>query len=207
LTEDAPEAFTAVGIPARVVNPNDRHGAEEGEFEPANLPVIGAIPRGFLVEDNQEEMDGCCVDVDRYIAFRMGSRACGRGHEGEDAKPTHRMAGLNTKEDIVRAYPELTYVPEFVYRGAARGVFVHKLVDGIIIGGPRCIGEYLKWACRAGLDVSVIRGLAEEVDPHPEWEGYINEATRCAAVVGGQSHRPGLLPVPSDSGVASFFSK
>ena len=34
---------------------------------------------------------------------------------GGDAEPTYRMAGLNTKEDIVRAYPELTYVPEFVY--------------------------------------------------------------------------------------------
>ena len=64
MTEGAPDAFTAVGIPARVVNLNDRHGAEEGEFKegefkPANLPFIGAIARVFLVEDNQEEMDGC----------------------------------------------------------------------------------------------------------------------------------------------------
>ena len=49
---------------------------------------------------------------------------------------------------------------------------MQKLVDGIIgPGGPWYAGEYLKWACRAGLDVSVIRGLAEEVDPHSEWEG------------------------------------
>ena len=60
-------------------------------------------------------------------------------------------------------------------------MFVQKLVDGIIgPGGPWYAGEYLKWACRAGLDVSVIRGLAEEVDPHSEWEGYIDEATRWA---------------------------
>jgi hypothetical protein len=60
-------------------------------------------------------------------------------------------------------------------------VFVQKFVDGIIgPGGPWYAGECLKWACRAGLDVSVIRGLAEEVDPHSEWEGYIDEATRWA---------------------------
>ena len=63
LTEGAPDAFTAVGIPARVVNLNDRHGA-------ANLPFIGAIARVFLVEDNQEEMDGCCVArTDRDISL------------------------------------------------------------------------------------------------------------------------------------------
>ena len=56
-----------MGIPARVVNLNDRHG----EFQPANLPFIGAIARVFLVEDNQEEMDGCCVArTDRDI-FRI----------------------------------------------------------------------------------------------------------------------------------------
>ena len=75
MTEGAPDAFTAVGIPARVVNLNDRHGAEEGEFKegefkPANLPFIGAIARVFLVEDNQEEMDGCCVArTDRDISL------------------------------------------------------------------------------------------------------------------------------------------
>ena len=65
-----------MGIPARVVNLNDRHGefAEgefaEGEFKKANLPFIGAIARVFLVEDNQEEMDGCCVArTDRDISL------------------------------------------------------------------------------------------------------------------------------------------
>ena len=93
MTEGAPDAFTAVGIPARVVNLNDRHGA-------ANLPFIGAIARVFLVEDNQEEMDGCCVArTDRDISLN-GLVATGWSPDissdseggGGDAEPTYRMA-------------------------------------------------------------------------------------------------------------------
>ena len=69
MTEGAPDAFTEVGIPARVVNLNDRHGAEQGEFKQGEFKP--AIARVFLVEDNQEEMDGCCVArTDRDI-FRI----------------------------------------------------------------------------------------------------------------------------------------
>lgn len=103
LTEGAPDAFTAVGIPARVVNLNDRHGAEKGEFKKAKLPFIGAIARVFLVEDNQEEMDGCCVArTDRDI-FRIewagGHRAPGPGARGDEAwagsKPTTNFIEIN----------------------------------------------------------------------------------------------------------------
>ena len=32
---------------------------------------------------------------------------------------------------------------------------------GKVLGDPKVVSEYLFWACRAGLDLPVIRGLAE----------------------------------------------
>ena len=77
---------------------------------------------------------------------------------------------LKTKEEIVRAFWELTYVPEDVYRTAVAGADVLRAVKA----GD--VGEDLEWACRAGLDLPVIRGLAEKCG-----EGGINVAAWCAA--------------------------
>ncbi len=63
---------------------------------------------------------------------------------------------LNTKEEIVRAFWELTYVPKMVYMTAVAGAQVLRLVKA----GD--VGKDLEWACRAGLDLPVIRGLAEK---------------------------------------------
>jgi hypothetical protein len=77
------------------------------------------------------------------------------------------MHTLNTKEEIVRAYWELTYVPRMVYMTAVAGAHVLWLVKVGYVGD-------LKWACRAGIDLSVIRGLAEkcrerDIDVAAQW--------------------------------------
>ena len=70
---------------------------------------------------------------------------------------------LNTKEEIVRAFWELTYVPQRVYETAVGGAHVLRLVKAGNVGeDPRVVGEYLLVASRAGLDLPVIRGLAEK---------------------------------------------
>jgi hypothetical protein len=72
---------------------------------------------------------------------------------------------LNTKEEIVRAFWELTYVPSTVYRTAVSGAHVLRSVKAGKVGeDPWVVKEYLKWACRAGLDLPVIRGLAEKCE-------------------------------------------
>jgi hypothetical protein len=69
---------------------------------------------------------------------------------------------LNTKEEIVRAFWELTYVPEGVYMTAVAGAHVLRSVKAGDVGeDPDVVKRYLEWACRAGLDLPVIRGLAE----------------------------------------------
>ena len=70
---------------------------------------------------------------------------------------------LETKEEIVRAFWELTYVPAEVYETAVGGAHVLRSVKAGDVGeDPEVVKEYLWWACRAGLDLPVIRGLAEK---------------------------------------------
>ena len=69
---------------------------------------------------------------------------------------------LNTKEEIVRAFWELTYVPAWVYKIAVAGAHVLRLVKAGDVGENPGVYHYLEWACRAGLDLPVIRGLAEK---------------------------------------------
>ena len=70
---------------------------------------------------------------------------------------------LNTKEEIVRAFWELTYVPRDVYRTAVTGAHVLRSVKAGDVGeDPEVVRWYMCWTCRAGLDLPVIRGLAEK---------------------------------------------
>jgi hypothetical protein len=70
---------------------------------------------------------------------------------------------LETKEEIVHAFWELTYVPSTVYMTAVGGAHVLRSVKAGDVGEDRVVvREYLEWACRAGLDLPVIRGLAEK---------------------------------------------
>jgi hypothetical protein len=70
---------------------------------------------------------------------------------------------LNTKEEIVRAFWELTYVPRDVYRTAVTGAHVLRSVKAGKVGeDPEVVRWYMCWTCRAGLDLPVIRGLAEK---------------------------------------------
>jgi len=79
---------------------------------------------------------------------------------------------LDTKEDIARTFWELTYVPADVYKTAVGGAHVLRSVTAGDVGEDRIVvGPYLRWACLAGLDLPVIRGLAEKCR-----ERDINEA-------------------------------
>jgi hypothetical protein len=93
---------------------------------------------------------------------------------------------MKTKEDILRAYPELTYVPAEVYKTAVGGLYVLNLFPGVDWGNvswaeedPKQFNEYLRWACCADLDKDMIRGLAGGCD-----ERGIDEAARVAAMSG-----------------------
>jgi len=70
---------------------------------------------------------------------------------------------LETKEEIVRAFRALTYVPAEVYMTAVAGAHVLRSVKaGDVENAATWVFPYLGWACRAGLNASVIRGLAEK---------------------------------------------
>jgi hypothetical protein len=97
---------------------------------------------------------------------------------------------LNTKEDIVRAFWELTYVPAMVYGNAVASAHVLRLVEAGKVGAdPHMVIEYLGWACCADLDASVIRGLAGKCG-----RGDINEVAPLAAG-GGHTDLVDLLAV------------
>ncbi len=96
---------------------------------------------------------------------------------------------LNTKEEIVRAFWELTYVPMEVYMAAVAGAHVLRSVKAGKVGeGSVVVGEYLFWACRAGLDLPMIRGLAEKCR-----EARIDFAARSGAAWGGHTDVLDLL--------------
>ena len=68
------------------------------------------------------------------------------------------MDTLKTKVEIARAFWALTYVT------AVLGAQVLRLVKAGDVGeDPNVVRWYLRWACRAGLDAPVIRGLAEKI--------------------------------------------
>jgi len=72
---------------------------------------------------------------------------------------------MNTKEEIVRAFWALTYVPRKVYETAVGGAHVlRSLRAGDVEEDPHSLRSYLYAACGAGLDLSVIRGLAEKCE-------------------------------------------
>ena len=63
----------------------------------------------------------------------------------------------------MRAFWELKYVPAEVYMTAVGGAHVLRSVKAGDVGeDPEVVKDYLFWACRAGLDLPVIRGLAEK---------------------------------------------
>ena len=88
------------------------------------------------------------------------------------------MDTLSTKEEVVRAFWELTYVPRWVYDTAVGGAHVLRLIKaGDVREDPEVVKKYLWWACRAGLDLPVIRGLAEKcgkvgIDSAAEWAAW-----------------------------------
>ena len=86
---------------------------------------------------------------------------------------------LRTKEDIVRYYSMLQYVPAPVYSALMGGLHVVRSLKHNKKPGKKLVGQYLCWACHAGLDLPVIRGLAEKCR-----EFDIAVATRRAAMGG-----------------------
>jgi len=95
---------------------------------------------------------------------------------------------LSTKEEVVRAFWELTYVPRWVYDTAVGGAHVLRLIKaGDVREDPEVVKKYLWWACRAGLDLPVIRGLAEKCG-----KAGIDRAA-CQAAWGGHAEVIDLL--------------
>jgi len=95
---------------------------------------------------------------------------------------------LNTKEEIVRAFWALTYVPWKVYQTAVAGAHVLRLAKAGDVGEDLYVVRwYLEGACRAGLDLSVIRGLAEKCE-----KAGIDSAA-CGAAMGGHTDVLDLL--------------
>ena len=108
--------------------------------------------------------------------------------DGSYAFPPSKVSinTLETKEDIVRAFWELTHVPAEVYTIAVGGAYVLRLFPGVnwgnvvkVTGNPNRMNEYLRWACCADLDASMIRGLAGACDLRG-----IDEAARSTAMCG-----------------------
>ena len=96
---------------------------------------------------------------------------------------------LETKEDIARTFWELTYVPQRVYETAVGGAHVLRLVKAGKVGEfPWVVKEYLEWACHAGLDLPVIRGLAEKCG-----KAGIDSAAQYGAAWGGHTDVLDLL--------------
>ena len=69
---------------------------------------------------------------------------------------------------------------------AVAGAHVLRSVKAGDVGeDPVVVGEYLFWACRAGLDLPVIRGLAEKCE---EWYIDVEAVAADAAAAGGHTH-------------------
>jgi hypothetical protein len=95
----------------------------------------------------------------------------------------HLMA-LGTKEEIMREYGMLAYVPGTIANNALCGVWALRQVRGV---GVENLGDMedqkreqcLRYACRAGVDFSIIRSLYESlsaVHPLAGGEGLVNAA-------------------------------
>ena len=137
---------------------------------------FGSLPREFQGDDfvlaNWREMS----------VWEMKDKVRD-AHKGIPYPPDKvEVYSLETKEEIVRAFWELTCVPRQVYRTAVGGSHVLRLVRAGKVGkDPTVAREYILWACRAGLEASVIRGLAEKCG-EGGWDA--NDAAESAAACG-----------------------
>jgi hypothetical protein len=83
----------------------------------------------------------------------------------------HLMA-LGTKEEIMREYGALAYVPGRIANNAMCGVWALRRVRGVGVenlGGLREV--CLRYACRAGVDFSIIRSLYESLSAVDRFAG------------------------------------
>ena len=98
-----------------------------------------------------------------------------------------KLMALGTKEEIMREYGMLAYVPLVIANNAMCGVWALRQVRGV---GVENLGgleleerkECLRYACRAGVDFSIIRSLYESlsaVDCFAGGDGLVN------ATIGG----------------------
>jgi hypothetical protein len=90
---------------------------------------------------------------------------------------------LGTKEEIMREYGMLAYVPGKIANNAMCGVWTLRRVRGV---GVENLGgleleerkQCLRHACRAGVDFSIIRSLYESLSG---WIALPGDGMRCAA--------------------------
>ncbi|MEO2192503.1 MAG: ankyrin repeat domain-containing protein, partial [bacterium] len=98
----------------------------------------------------------------RRIGWALGDRL-----ERTPGMEEHLMA-LGTREEIMREYGMLAYVPDDIANNAMCGVWALRQVRGV---GVENLGrlelekreDCLRYACRAGVDFSIIRSLYESL--------------------------------------------
>ena len=101
-------------------------------------------------------------EMKRRIVWALGDRL-----ERTPGMEEHLMA-LGTREEIMREYGMLAYVPDDIANNAMCGVWALRQVRGV---GVENLGrlelekreDCLRYACRAGVDFSIIRSLYESL--------------------------------------------
>ena len=101
-------------------------------------------------------------DMKRRIGWALGDRL-----KRTPGMEKHLMA-LGTKEEIMREYGMLAYVPGRLADSAMCGVWALRQVRGVGVENLRGLKlterkECLRYACRAGVDFSIIRSLYESL--------------------------------------------
>jgi ankyrin repeat protein len=102
-----------------------------------------------------------------------------------------QMMALGTKEEIMREYGMLAYVPGRIADSAMCGVWALRLVRGVGVENLRGLkwterNDCLSYACRAGVDFCIIRSL---------YESLLAENRRAAADGIGYAARGGHLDI------------
>jgi len=78
------------------------------------------------------------------------------------------LMSLGTREEIMREYGMFAYVPAKIAKNAMCGVWALRQVGGVGVENPGRLEleerkECLRYACRAGVDFSIIRSLYESL--------------------------------------------
>ena len=107
-----------------------------------------------------------------------------------------QIMALGTKEEIMREYGMLAYVPRKIAKNTMWGAWALRQVRGLGVENLgrlelEEIDKYLRYACRAGVDFSIIRSLYESLLVENRRAG--GDGMRCCLLYTSPSPRDGLL--------------